>query len=308
MEQVGLNEIMVNRDAMMKVDYRSVKIGAVLNSWRAIVTSVLLMPALVWGDVELNFGVYTSDKPSVMVQKFRPVLNALTESLQKKLGQPVKIRLQVASGYSKGVEDLVNGRVDFARFGPASYIHAKKLNPGITILAIESKKGRKVFNGVICVRDDSAIRSIADLKGKRFAFGNKRSTIGRYLSQNYLYARGVHAKDLEAFEYLGRHDKVGAAVASGKYDAGALKESTFRKLIKKGAPLRSIATFTNVTKPWIARSGLPNEIFIALRDALISLDNPAALKALRKDGFLPGNDSDYVSIRRAINKNPLFFN
>lgn len=273
----------------------------------AIVALIILTPSLVWGDIELNFGVYTSDKPSAMVLKFRPVLNALTESLQKKLGQPVKIRLQVANGYTKGVEDLANGRVDFARFGPASYIHAKKLNSGITILAVESKKGRKVFNGIICVRETSAIANIADLKGKRFAFGNKQSTIGRYLSQNYLYERGIRAKDLGAFDYLGRHDKVGAAVASGKYDAGALKESTFNKLVKKGAPLRSIASFPNVTKPWIARKGLPQHIFVALRDSLLSLNDPAALKALKKGGFLPGNDSDYTVIRKAMRKNSLFF-
>lgn len=273
----------------------------------AIVALIILMPSLAWGDVELNFGVYTSDKPSVMVLKFRPVLNALTKSLEEKLGQPVKIRLQVSSGYAKGVEDLANGRVDFSRFGPASYIRAKKLNPGVQILAIESKSGQKIFNGVICVRTDSAIQSISDLKGKRFAFGNRQSTIGRYLSQNYLYERGIRAKDLGAFDYLGRHDKVGAAVASGKYDAGALKESTFKKLVKKGAPLRSIASFPNVTKPWIARKGLPENIFVALRESLLSLDDPAALKALKKNGFLPGNDGDYIVIRKAINKNSLFF-
>lgn len=273
----------------------------------AIVALIILTPSLAWGDVELNFGVYTSDKPSVMVLKFRPVLNALTKSLEEKLGQPVKIRLQVSSGYAKGVEDLANGRVDFSRFGPASYIRAKKLNPGVQILAIESKSGQKIFNGVICVRTDSAIQSISDLKGKRFAFGNRQSTIGRYLSQNYLYERGIRAKDLGAFDYLGRHDKVGAAVASGKYDAGALKESTFKKLVKKGAPLRSIASFPNVTKPWIARKGLPENIFVALRESLLSLDDPAALKALKKNGFLAGNDGDYTVIRKAINKNSLFF-
>lgn len=273
----------------------------------AIVALIILTPSLAWGEVELNFGVYTSDKPSVMVLKFRPVLNALTKSLEEKLGQPVKIRLQVSSGYAKGVEDLANGRVDFSRFGPASYIRAKKLNPGVQILAIESKSGQKIFNGVICVRTDSAIQSISDLKGKRFAFGNRQSTIGRYLSQNYLYERGIRAKDLGAFDYLGRHDKVGAAVASGKYDAGALKESTFKKLVKKGAPLRSIASFPNVTKPWIARKGLPENIFVALRESLLSLDDPAALKALKKNGFLAGNDGDYTVIRKAINKNSLFF-
>jgi len=64
----------------------------------------------------------------------------------------------------------------------------------------------------------------------------------------------VFAKDLASYDYLGRHDKVGAAVAAGKYEAGALKESTFKKQIKKGKPLRELARFPNVTKLWIASS------------------------------------------------------
>ena len=33
-----------------------------------------------------------------------------------------------------------------------------------------------------------------------------------------------------------------------------------------------------------------------------------ALKALKKDGFVPGSDEDYAIIREAINKNHQFFN
>ena len=46
--------------------------------------------------------------------------------------------------------------------------------------------------------------------------------------------RGVFARTLSRYEYLGRHDKVGQAVASGQYDAGALSKSTFKKLVRKG--------------------------------------------------------------------------
>ena len=258
-------------------------------------------------EIVLDFGIYTSDKPSAMVKQFRPVLNALEIGLSRSLDEPVVINLQVSSSYAKGVAALVTGKVDFARFGPASYINAKNQDPGISIIGMESKNGSKIFNGVICVRMDSTITSVRDLKGRSFAFGDAESTIGRYLSQAYLIENGIAAKSLSSYEYLDRHDRVGAAVAAGKFDAGALKEGTFKKLLKKGAHLREIAVFPNVTKPWISASALSPRIFNALQETLLALKDPAALKALKKDGFLAGSDEDYDRIRKAIENNPRFF-
>jgi phosphonate transport system substrate-binding protein len=258
-------------------------------------------------EVALNFGVYTSDKPSTMVRKFRPVLDRLEHDLSRRLGEPVTIHTQVARTYDQGVENLTDGRVDFSRLGPASYVTAKRSAAGISILAMEQQAGRKVFNGVICVAADSPIQTISDLRGKRFAFGDVNSTIGRYLAQLYLVEHGVRASDLAAYEYLGRHDKVGSAVAAGSYDAGALKEDTFRRVVENGGRLRALAGFQNVTKPWVARAGLPERLAGALRAALLEMNDPATLGALGADGFVAGNDEDFLTIRLAIEQNSQFF-
>lgn len=274
---------------------------------------VLLLGQLGWtssavAEMKLRFGVYTADKPTVVVTKFKPVLKLLERSLADQFGQPVKIKLQVASTYAKGIEDLSSGKVDFSRLGPASYIESKNQQPNIQILALEAKNGKKRFNGVICVGAESSIRDAADLKGKRFAFGDESSTIGRFLAQQYLYEQGLRARDLASFDYLDRHDKVGTAVALGQYDAGALKQGTYKRLVENGAQLRILATFTNVTKPWIARAGLDESIVAALRASLLEITDSVALEALGMDGFVEGNDDDYAVIRDAIDQNSRFFN
>ena len=258
-------------------------------------------------EVALNFGVYTSDKPSTMVRKFRPVLDRLEHDLSRRLGEPVTIHTQVARSYDQGVEDLTLGRVHFSRLGPASYVSAKRFEAGISVLVVEQQAGQKVFNGIICVAADSPIQSVSDLKGKRFAFGDVNSTIGRYLSQLYLVQHGVRASDLAAYDYLGRHDVVGSAVAAGTYDAGALKEDTFHRVVKDGARLRALAVFPNVTKPWVARAGLPERLAGALRAALLELNDPTTLASLGADGFAEGNDEDFLTIRLAIEHNSEFF-
>jgi len=258
-------------------------------------------------DVELVFGLYTSDKPSKMIQQFRPALHVLEERLTALLSERVEIRTHVAKSYDQGLTDLVEGTVDFARFGPASYVLAKRQEPDVSILAIESKKGAKVFYGIICVREDSDVQEVAQLRGRTFAFGDESSTIGRYLSQLHLLKHGIKADDLASYTYLGRHDLVGSAVGIGSYDAGALKEKTYKDLVKSGIPLREIARFPNVTKPWIARARMPERIKEALATVLLTLDDPVALGALSKDGFLEGEDSDYDTIREAMDRNDEFF-
>jgi phosphonate transport system substrate-binding protein len=254
-------------------------------------------------DITLQFGVYTSDKATTMVKMFRPILKVLESQLSTQLEQPVHIKLKVASSYEQGIADLVNGRVDFSRMGPASYVLSKQQNSNLQLLAMESKKGKKVFYGIIAVPLDSELKSIGQLKNKRFAFGDKRSTIGRYLSQYLLSTNGVNAGDLSHYEYLGRHDRVGTAVGAGQYDAGALKESTFKKLVAKGVKIRELASFPNVTKPWIASASLSPEVTAVLTQALLSIDQPETLK----NGFLAAEDSDYSQIRESINLNAAFF-
>lgn len=282
-----------------------------LGGWTlaGIVAFLVLAAAipLARAETTLAFGVYTTDKPTSMVNQFRPLLDALEAGLSERLGEPVTIRMQIAKTYEEGLQDLVKGRVDFSRFGPASYIEAKRLEPKISILAIEANGGQKTFNGVICVHADSDVQRLEDLRGRSFAFGDNGSTIGRYLAQLYLFRHGVRAGDLAAYDYLDRHDVVGTAVASRRYDAGALKESTFEKLVRDGQPLRALATFPVVTKPWIARKNLPPELAAAISAVLLDMRDPRLMKNLEGDGFVPGDDSDFELIRQAIELNEQFF-
>jgi len=280
------------------------------NFYRLLTTLLLfctLYPTGSHAQIEFNFGVYTTDKPTAMVKAFRPILSALEESLSEKLQDNVSIRLQVASTYQKGIDALATGEVDFAMLGPASYIEALAKQPALKILALDSKDGSKTRNGVICVREDSDIEKISDLKGKRFAFGNERSTIGRYLSQALLMDNGITAQSLESFEYLGRHDRVAHSVSQGNHDAGALKEGTYKKLKKKGLKLRTLANISLVNRPWVAGADFEETLFKALKESMLGLNAPKAFKAMGRKQFVEGADADFREIRSAILDNAEFF-
>jgi phosphonate transport system substrate-binding protein len=246
----------------------------------------------------ITFGIYTSDKPTVMYQKFRPIIDYLQNRIAQNGGNAT-VKMKIFPSYAAAVDALVAGNVDFMRFGPASYIMAKDRDDKIRLLAMEHKKNKKSFYGVFIVTKNSPINSIEDLKGKSFAFGNKNSTIGRYLSQAELVKAGLRSADLAKYDYLGRHDKVALAVAVGNYDAGVVKENTFKKYAESKG-LKKIAQFPNVTKPWAVRAGFDDSLFAILQQALLELKDKKTLKALKQDGFLVAEDSDYDFVRQGM--------
>lgn len=272
-----------------------------------LLPSLLTGPGAAFAKTTLVFGTYSADKPTAMVAQLRPSLDRIAYHLAQVLGEKVEIYMNIVRTYEAGADLIVSGDVDFMRLGPASYVKVKERSPGITILGMEKKNGKRRFNGVIAVHTDSEITEVGQLRGRSFAFGSASSTLGRYFSQLYLMRNGIRARDLSRYEYLGRHDKVGRAVGSGQYDAGALEGTTFAKLVAKGIPLRAIATFENSTRPWVARAGMDERVVAGLREALSRLDNDEALMALRFEGFLPGEDSEYEPTREAIRENPRFF-
>lgn len=258
----------------------------------------LPLPAL--ADINLVFGTYAADKPTETVRQYKPFLNYLSEQLTVELGEPVKIRMKIAKDYDTGIGHLADGDVDFARFGPASYVTVRERNPGIQIIAMEANEGSKTFKGVIAVHVDCEAKSLADLKHESFAFGDELSTIGRFLAQSHLLDAGINSADLSGFEYLGRHDVVGTAVGARKFTAGALKEGTFKKLVKNGVPIKVLFEFDNVTKPWLAASDLDPKVSAAIRRIMLSPEVREVSSSLVEDGFLEGSDLDYDFIRKAM--------
>jgi phosphonate transport system substrate-binding protein len=260
-----------------------------------LVCTILITP--VYAET-ITFGVYTSDKPTAMYQKFKSIIDYLQDRITQN-GSNATVKLKIFPSYTAAVDALVEGNVDFMRFGPASYIMAKDRDENIRLLAMEHKKNKKRFYGVFIVAKNSPINTIKELKGKSFAFGNKNSTIGRYLSQAELVKAGVRSADLTKYDYLGRHDKVALAVAVGNYDAGVVKENTFKKYAES-KNLKKIAQFPNVTKPWAVRAGFDDNLFAILQQGLLELKDKKTLKALKQDGFLVAEDSDYDFVRKGM--------
>ena len=254
--------------------------------------------------VKLDFGIYGSERRNWVDDQNLPIIRQLEKSLGAQLNQKVEIKIVFFPAYNDAIDALVDRKIDFARLGGASYVRVKSRSPNVTILASESSKGRPYFEGVIGVLNESPIKTVEDLKGRSFAFGNKSSTIGRYLSQKFLFDNGISAGDLAGYNYLGRHDNVAIAVIRDVYDAGAFKIDILKKK-NFSKRIRAIARFRAPTQSWIAREGLDPMYLSSLKSGLLSMPKEALIK--NRDGFIEGNDSNFESLRSAIENNALFF-
>jgi len=274
----------------------------------SVLIPLLLTPAVSLADtLTLKFGLYGSERRSSLDEQFNPILTELEKSLSRSTGKNVEIKRVFFRDYQQGLEAIVNGDVDFTRTGPATYALAKQRNNELSIIAVESKKGKKTFEGVIVAGKNSDIMELSDIKNRSFAFGNKNSTIGRYLSQLHLLDAGITVNDLDKYDYLGQHDKVAVAVLRNQFDAGAFKIGILKdKYIADR--VKVIAKIATPTHPWTAREGLTKETINHIKAALLGITDKSILKGLKRDGFLAGDDGDYATMREAIEKNPLFLN
>lgn len=271
--------------------------GGPVIRWGLLLLVAVAAAALAEESKVLVFGSYATERPSEEFHKMEPFRTALEQGLRER-GQDYRVDVRIFPTYEEGVQAITGGTVDFARLGPANYVLVKQRNPALHLLAAEAREGRKYFSGLIIVPERSTIRTLADLRGRTMAFGDPTSTTGRYVPQAALAKAGITARDLAGFDYLGRHDKVVFAVASGTHDAGATNEGTFDKYAERRG-LRALIRFPSPTQAWVARPGLDAEVEETLRATLFSLTGPA-LDYIDRNGFLPADDSDYEELRQII--------
>ncbi|WP_412480392.1 phosphate/phosphite/phosphonate ABC transporter substrate-binding protein [Azonexus sp. IMCC34839] len=245
----------------------------------------------------LVMGTYASELPSEELEKLDPLREGLEKRLAA-LGFPIKIDIVIFPTYEEAVVQVARNKVDFARMGPANYVLVKRQNPGLKLLAMETKGGAKQLTGYISVPENSPVRKLQDLRGRRIAFGEQNSTTGRYFPQAALVEAGIFASDLSGYRFLGRHDKALSALAAGSFDAAASNEVSFEKygVVRK---FRVIHTMKSPAHAWVVRSDLSPLVMEKLRQAMLATTS-AELSGLKRDGMSAGSDSEYEQVRQAM--------
>jgi phosphonate transport system substrate-binding protein len=266
----------------------------------AVALAASALPALAQ---TLHVSAIPDEAPTELQRKFKP----LGDYLKKKTG--MNVQFTPVTDYAAVVEGLATHKIDLAWLGGFTFVQARLRTNGGAVPIVQRIEDEK-FTSKFIVPADSPVKSLAELKGKTFAFGSPSSTSGHLMPRFYLLRAGIDPdKDFKAVAFSGAHDATVAFVASGRAEGGVLNASVWDKLVDGGNPNAAKVRVLSTTPPyydynWTVRPGLDAALTKKLTDAFLELDpgNPEhkELMALqRASKFIPTKASNYDGIEAA---------
>lgn len=246
----------------------------------------------------LNIGLIPAEDSQAMIESSKEVLDAL----QQQLGTPVKPF--VATDYNGVIEALRSKKLDVAYLGPFSYALASSVANVEAFAVAETKKtGQSSYKSVILVRKDSGIKSVADLKGRNFAFVDPSSASGHLFPKAGLQQAGFDPdKQFGRVLFSGSHDASILAVANKKVDAAAVADRIFASAVAKGLIKQDDFLLIWSSRPipespMVWRKDLDPALKAKLAKALGNLKDIKWGDQGMLNGFQPTNDKAYDVVR-----------
>ncbi len=266
-----------------------------------LASTLTCLPAAA-ADKVLRVSAIPDEAPTELQRKFAP----LGEYLAAKTG--MKVVFTPVSDYAAVVESLATGKLDLAWLGGFTYVQAKIRTHGTAIPIVQREEDARFTSKFITANPD--IKTLADLKGKSFAFGAPSSTSGSLMPRFYLQQAGLNPEnDFKNVAFSGAHDATAAFVASGKVEAGVLNTSVWDKLVEQKKVDTSKVHVFATTPPyfdynWTVRGDLDPALIQKLKDAFLQLDpaNPQQKDILalqRASRFIPTRAENYDGIEKA---------
>ena len=250
----------------------------------------------------LRVSAIPDEAPTELQRKFKP----LGEYLSQATG--MKVVFTPVSDYAAVVESLATKKLDMAWLGGFTYVQAKIRTHG-TAIPIVQRAEDAVFTSKF-ITADPAIKTLADLKGKTFAFGAPSSTSGSLMPRFFLQQDGLNPeKDFKTVAYSGAHDATVAFVAAGKAEAGVLNTSVWDKLVESKkvdtSKVRVFATTpTYFDYNWTVRGDLDPAFIKKLTAAFLALnpskpEHKAVMDLQRASKFIATDSKNYDGIEAA---------
>lgn len=251
----------------------------------------------------LRVSAIPDEAPTELQRKFKPLGDYL------KAATGLDVQFTPVTDYAAVVEGLATNKIDLAWLGGFTFVQAKLRSGGAVVPLVQRAEDEK-FTSRFIVPLDSPAKTLADLKGKTFAFGSPSSTSGHLMPRFFLMKDGIDPdRDFKTVAFSGAHDATVAFVASGRAEGGVLNASVLDKLIETNNPNAAKVRVLAVTPPyfdynWTVRPGLDAALTKTLADAFLQLDpakpeHKEIMALQRASKFVPTQASNYDGIEAA---------
>lgn len=236
------------------------------------------------------------ESSGAMYERFLP----LKYHIEKALGVPVELR--IARDYETAITDIGSGRVHIACLDPATYCEVRaryreRIQPLVKALGREGASSRSV----LVAKSGSGIEKIVDVRGRKLALGNERSSFSYLIPLALLLDVGIGIRDFSSVDYLNQEDRIALSVLIGNHDVGGISESVARKYLADG--LKIIKASEAIPQFFFCSTDILGEDQKKeIARILASLGDKAVLAAIDKDieRFAAAEDRDFDVVRVMI--------
>jgi len=249
---------------------------------------------------EITFGVI----PVAGAERLQDTFGKVALYLQKELG--IKVKLIIPTDYAGVIVGMAHKHIDLAYLGPKSYCEAaKRANAQALVVNTDATTGTPGYYGYLITKRGSGLKTLADIKGKKWAFTDPNSTSGTLVPTIMFANKGINPQTyFSRIVYSGSHEASILSVKNGRVDAASTNNLAIGRGLGKAWEKND---FNIIWKsklipgsPMAVRKDLPESLKMAIKGAFISYDDKANLAKMKIAGYLPANDSMYDGVRKMI--------
>ena len=249
---------------------------------------------------EITYGVI----PVAGAQGMQDTFGKVAAYLGQKLG--IKVKLVTPSDYAGVIVGMAHKHIDVAYLGPKSYCEAaKRAGAEAVVVEIDAEAGIPGYYGYVITKKGSGLKTLADIKGKKWAFTDPNSTSGTLVPTVMFANKGIDPKTyFSRVIYSGSHEASILSVKNGKVDAASTNNLDYNRGLGKQW---SKNDFNIIWKsklipgsPMAVRKDLPESLKKAIKDAFIAYKDKDNLKTMKILGYAPAEDSMFDGVRKMI--------
>jgi phosphonate transport system substrate-binding protein len=233
----------------------------------------------------------------------------LIDYLAAKIGHAVELTQRKT--YGEVNELLAKRRIDLAFICTGPFVTGAD-RYGIEAIATPIVRGKPFYHAYLIVNKASNLQSLADLKGKDFAFTDPDSNTGALVPRYWLRQLGAKPETFfRSFTYTYSHDNAIMAVAKNLVDGAAVDGhmweyyqqrnafySSKTRVIKKSEPFGS--------PPLVVSKALDPSMKIALKKRILSMhedpEGKRILDELMIDYFAPPKAEWYTPVKAMLER------
>ncbi|MEY8830486.1 phosphonate ABC transporter substrate-binding protein [Sedimentitalea sp. XS_ASV28] len=183
-------------------------------------TAALVTGAAAEEITEFRIGILGGENAQDRLTNNQCLADKIAEALD------VEVKMFAPADYNGVIQGILGGSIDLALLGPSSYaaLHIADPEAASPILVKVNLDGSIGYHSIGFARVDSGLKSLEDVQGKVFGFGDPNSTSG-YLIPS-IEIPEITGGSMESGDYFGEvkftggHEQTILAVKNGEIDAG----------------------------------------------------------------------------------------